>query len=225
MELDGKIPPPSEVAPFKRLLRSIQTEGRALQQLDRLTGSGQWGRAAILVRARSWREMRKLRQSATAEEIRCGGARSNNAILTAVARRASDGAAAASYYFAKPLSPAQFVGKLEHMCMSARAQLEDITSRKPTSLPDAASMISTLTVSLDGWLQQLRELTPPPSIAAPYRDVLGKLRRDQRAMHNLDELASSGQWQRAEALIRSPGWQAMLHQFGPLVKPADIRCG
>ena len=117
MELDGKIPPPSEVARFRQLLRNIQTADRAMQQLDRLTGSRQWGRATVLVRSRSWREMRNLRQSATAENLRCGRARRTNAILTAVAMRASGGAAAASYYFAKPLSPAQFVGKLQHMCM------------------------------------------------------------------------------------------------------------
>ena len=225
LELDGKIPPPAEVAPFRRLLRNIQTAGRAVRQLDRLTGSRQWGRAAVLVRARSWREMRKLRQSVTAGKIRCGQARSTDTILTAVAVRASDGAAAASYYFAKPLSPAQFAGKLEHICMSARGQLEQITSRKPTSLPDAASIISTLTVSLDGYLEELRGLTPPPSFAAPFRYVLGNLRREQSAMHNLDELASSGQWQRAEALIRSPGWHAMVDRLGPPVTPAGIRCG
>jgi hypothetical protein len=225
MELDGQIPPPSEVARFRQVLRKIQTAGRALRQLDRLTGSRQWGRATVLVRARSWREMRNQSQSATAEKIRCGGGRRTDAILTAVALRASDGAAAASSYFAKPLSPAQFVGKLEHICRYARAQLVEITSRKPTSLPDAASIIGTLTLSLDGYLQQLRGLTPPPYLAAPFRYVLGDLRGAQRAMHNLDELASSGQWQRAEALIRSPGWHAMLDRLGPPVKPADIRCG
>jgi hypothetical protein len=225
MELDGQIPPPAEVARFRQLLRSIQTADRAMQQLDRLTGSRQWGSATILVRARSWREMRNQRQSATAEKIRCGRARSTDAILTAVAMRAADGAAAASYYFAKPLSPAQFAAKLQHICVSARARLEDITSRKPTSLPDAASIIGTLTMSLDGWLQELRGLTPPPSFAAPFRYVLDTLRREQSAMHNLDELASSGQWQRGEALIRSPGWHAMLDRLGPPVKPADIRCG
>jgi hypothetical protein len=224
-ELDGQIPPPSEVPRFRQLLRTIQTADRALQQLDRLTGSGQWERATLLVRARSWRALRKLRQSATAETIRCGRARRTDAILNAVAIRASRGAAAASYYFAKPLSPAQFAGKLRHMCVSARAQLEDIVSRKPTSLEDASSVIDRLTSSLDEYVLELRGLTPPRSFAAPFRYVLANLQRERRAMHNLDELAATGQWRRAAALIRSPAWHAMLNRLGPPVKPADIRCG
>jgi hypothetical protein len=225
MELDGRIPPASEVAPFRRLLGNIQSTGRAMRQLDRLTESGQWARATVLVRSRSWREMRKLRQSVTAANIRCGGARSTDAILTAVGMRVSGGAAAASYYFSKPLSPAQFVGTLRHMCVSARARLEQIVSRKPTSLPDASNLIGSLTSSLDGFVQELHGVNPPRSVAAPFRYVLGNLRVEQREMHNLDELASTGQWQAAERLIQSREWRAMLNRLGPPVKPADIRCG
>jgi hypothetical protein len=223
LQLDGQIPPPSEVAPFRRFLANIQTADRALQQLDRLTGSRQWERAILLVRSRSWREMRK--RSAPAASTRCGPTRPGNAILTAIARRVSAGAAAASYYFAEPLSPAQFVGTLEHMCVSARAKLEQIVASKPTSLEDASNHIATLTSSLDGYVLQLRGLTPPPSLAAPFRYVLGTLRIEQRAMHDLAELAGTGQWQRAQHLIQSPRWQAMLHRLGPPVEPADIRCG
>jgi hypothetical protein len=167
--------------------------------------------------------MRNVRQSATAASIRCGRSRTD-AILAAVGARATGGAAAASYYFAKPLSPAQFVGKLRHICVSARGRLEQILSRKPTSLPDASNIIGTLTSNLDAYMQELRGLTPPPSVAAPFRYVLGNLRSEQLAMHNLDELASTGQWARAERLVESPGWRAMANRFGPPVKPADIDC-
>jgi hypothetical protein len=225
MELDGQIPPPAEVAPFRRLLSEIQTADRAMQQLDRLTESGQWARAGVLVRSRSWREMRKLEQSATAANTRCGRAHRTDAILTAVATRVSGGAAAASDYFARPLSPAQFAGTLRHMCVSARARLEQIVSRKPTSLPDASNIITMLTSSLDGFVLELRGVIPPSRYAVPFRYVLRDLRMEQRAMHNLDELASTGQWRRAENLIQSPGWQAMLKRLGPPVKPGDIHCG
>jgi len=224
LELDGQIPPAAEVDPFKQLLRNIQTADRAMQQLDRLTESGQRTRATVLVRSRSWQEMRKVRQSASAAKIRCGQGRSTDAILTAVATRATGGAGAASYYFAKPLSPAQFVGKLKQICVSARGRLEQILSRKPTSLPDAASAIGTLTLNLDSYVQELYGLTPPPSVAPAFRYVLGNVRGEQRAMHNLNELADTGQWQRAERLVQSPGWKAMANRFGPPVKPADINC-
>ena len=224
MELDGQIPPAYEVAPFRHFLGNVQTADRAMQQLDRLTESGQWERASLLVRSRWWQEMRKVKRSATAASIRCGRAHRTDAILTAITMRVSGGAAAASYYLAKPLSPAQFGRTLEHICVSARASLEQV-SRKPTSLDDASSIIDTLTSSLDGYVLELRGLNPPPSLAAPFRHVLGNLQIERRAMHNLDELAGTGQWQRAERLIRSPGWQAMLNRVGPPVKPGDIRCG
>lgn len=222
MKLDGQIPPAAEVAPFRQLLARIQTAERAMQQLDRVTESGQWAHASVLVRSPSWREMRK--QSAPAASLRCGQARRTDAVLTAVALRVSRGAAAASSYFAKPLSRAQFVGTLQHMCVSARARLIEITSRQPTSLPDASNLIATLTASLDGYVQELHGVNPPPAFAAPFRIVLGYLRTEQHEMHNLNELASTGQWQRAERLVQSPAWHAMVNRFGPPVKPADIRC-
>ena len=226
MELDGRVPPPSEVAPFRRLLGRIQTAGRAMNQLDRLTETGQWQRATLLVRSRSWQVIgRRLRPSAKAGNVRCGRARRTDAILTAMAMRVSGGTSAASYYFAKPLSFAQFAHGLEHFCVSARAQLEQIDAEKPTSLPEAAVKIDILTSSFDRLLMELRGLTPPASIAAAYRHVLGELQIEDRAMHNLDELGRTGQWRSAERLVRSRRWRNMVDRFGPPVKPADIQCG
>lgn len=224
--LDGRIPPPSEVAPFRHLLANIQTAERAMHRLDRLAETGQWRGATLLVRSPSWRHIgKRLRPSAKVAHIRCGRARRTDAILTAVAMRVSDGTAAASYYFAKPLSPEQFARKAEGFCGSARAQLEQIVAQKPTSPEDAAEMVDRLTSSLDSFIMELRGLTPPPSFAGPMQHVLGNLQMEDRAMHNLDELGVLGEWRAAERLVRSRGWQNMLNRLGPPVKPADIRCG
>ena len=225
MELDGRVPPPSEVAPFRRLLGSIQTADRAMRRLDRLTETGQWQSATLLARSRSWQDTRKRpRPSAKAADIRCGRARRTDAILTAVAIRVSDGTSAASYYFAKPLSPGQFAHAVVRFCVSARAQLEQIVAQKPSSLPDAAEKIDTLTSSLDSFLADLRGLTPPASFAAAFRHVLVNMQIEDRAMHHLDELGKLEEWRRAEHLVRSRGWKNMLNRFGPPAKPADIRC-
>jgi hypothetical protein len=226
MELDGKAPPRSEVAPFRRLLGGIQTAERGMNQLDHLTETGQWQRATLLVRSPSWRAIgNALKPSARAGGKRCGPARRIDAVLTAVAVRVSGGTSAASYYFARPLSVAEFAHGIERICVSARARLEELVAAKPASLPDAASKIDTLTSSFDGYLAELRGLTPPPSIAAPFRHVLANLQLEDRAMHDLDELGKTGQWQRAEQLLHSRRWQSMLDRFGPPVRPADIRCG
>ena len=115
--------------------------------------------------------------------------------------RVSGGTSGASYYFAKPLTFAQFAHGLQHFCVSARAQLEQIEAEKPTSLPEAAEKIDILTSSFDRYLMELRGLTPPPSIAAPYRHALGFLQIEDRAMHSLDELGRTGQWRSAERLV------------------------
>ena len=227
MQLDGRIPPSAEVARFRRLLGSIGAAERATHQLDRLTETGQWQRATLLVRSRSWQiTVKRLRPWTEAGDTRCGRARRTDALLTAVAIRVSRGTSAASYYFAKPLSPAQFAHKVEHICVSARAQLEQIVAQKPTSLDDSRNKIDTLTSSLDNSLTDLRALTPPPSIAAPFRHVLGYLQVEDRAMHNLAELGDTGQWRRAESLVRSRQWHNMVYRFGPPPgTPADIQCG
>jgi len=147
-----------------------------MNQLDRLTETDQWQGATLLVRSHSWQVIgKRLGPSAKAGDIRCGRGRRPDAILTAMAMRVSGGTSAASYYFAKPLSFAQFAHGLEHFCASARAQLEQIDAEKPTSLPEAAEKIDILTSSFDRFLTGLRGLTTPPSIAAPYRHVLGEL--------------------------------------------------
>lgn len=226
MELDGQIPPAAEVARFRRLLGRIQTAERATHQLGRLTETGQWQRATVLVRSRSWRiAVKRVTPSTKARNTRCGPARGTDAILTAVAIRVSRGTSAASYYFAKPLSPAQFARGVEHICVSARAQLEQIVAQKPASLPDASAKIDTLTSSLDSSLTELHALTPPPAIAVPFRHVLGYLQMEDRAMHNLAELGDTGQWQSAERLVHSRRWHNMAYRFGPPPgTPADIQC-
>lgn len=111
------------------------------------------------------------------------------------------------------------------MCISSRAQLEQIVAQKPTSLDEAGTKIETLTSSLDGYLLDFRGLTPPRSLATPFRHVLNLIRIEDRDMHNLSELANTGQWGAAGRLIRSRAWQEMLHRLGPPVAPAHIRCG
>jgi hypothetical protein len=226
LELDGQIPPSAEVARFRNLLAVIQSADRAMQQLDRLTETGQWQRAVLLVRSPGWRQIR-TRPSASDAATRCGQTRRTDKILAAVAVRVSRGAAAASYYFAKPLSPAQYVSGLEHMCVSTRAFLEQIDATKPASLADVSNIITALTSALDSGVLEFRTLTPPPSIAAPARILLGKVYREQRDMHNLDELAGTGQWPQAQRLVRSREWRAMASAFGgpPVKRAADINCG
>jgi hypothetical protein len=225
LELDGQIPPPAEVAPFRQLLAGIQSADRAMQQLDRLTSTGQRQRAILLVRSPGWRQIR-TRPSASDAATRCGRTRPTNKILTAVALRVSRGAAAASYYFAKPLSPARYVSGLVHLCVSTRALLAQIDSTKPENLADVSNIITTLTSALDAGVLEFRALTPPASIAVPARILLRKVYREQRDMHNLDELAQTGQWPQAGRLIRSREWRAMASALGPPVKrAADINCG
>lgn len=225
-ELDGQIPPPNEVARFRHLLAGIQSAGRAMNQLDRLTSTGQSQRAILLVRSPSWRQIR-TRPSAPHTATRCGRTRSTDKILTAVALRVSRGAAAASYYFAKPLSPAQYVGGLVHLCVSTRALLEQIDATKPASLDDASNIITALTSALDSGVLEFRALTPPPSVAVPARIFLGKIEREQRDMHNLDELGQTGQWPQARRFVRSREWRAMGNALGgqPVKRAADINCG
>jgi hypothetical protein len=225
LELDGRVPPPSEVAPFRSFLGNVQSAERGMNQLDRLTETGQWQQAILLVRSQSWRDIGKRLVPSKVANVHCGRARSTDAILTAMAVRVSGGTSAAAYYFAKPLTLPQLVGALEHMCISSRAQLEQIVAQKPTSLDDAGTRIETLTSLLDGYLLDLRGLTPPPSLATAFEHVLNVIRLEDRYMHNLDELANTGQWGAAEHLVRSRAWQDLLDQLGPPVKPADIRCG
>jgi hypothetical protein len=225
-ELDGRVPPPSQAASFRRLLGGIQTTGRAMNQLEHLIETHQWQRATLLVRSPAWRAVgERLEPSANGRSKRCGPNRRTDAILAAVAVRVAGGTAAASYYFARPLSVEEFGHNVERICVAARGQLEQITSERPASLPDAASKIDTLTSSLDDFLTELRGLTPPPSYRVPFRHVLGDLQAEDRAMHDLNELARLGQWQDAERLVRSRRWQDMLRRFGPPVDPADIHCG
>lgn len=196
-----------------------------MQQLDRLTATGQRQRAILLVRSPGWRQIR-TRPSASAAATRCGRARPTDKLLTAVALRVSRGAAAATYWFAKPLSPAQDVSGLQHLCVSTRALLEQIDAAKPASLADVSNIITTLTSTLDSGVLEFRALTPPPAIAVPARILLRKVYREQRDMHNLDGLAQTGQWPQAGRLIRSREWRAMAGAFGPPVKrAADINCG
>jgi len=227
MELDGRVPPSSEVASFRRFLGRLQIAERAMNQLDRLTESGQWQRATLLVRSSSWPAAigKPLKQSAKAGDTRCGRARPTRAILTAMAIRVSRGTSVASYYFEpRPLSVAQFVHAIEHICVSALAQLEQIASEKPASLPDAAEKVDRLTSLFDSFLTDLRALTPPQSFAAAFRHVLGNLQPVDSAMHNLDALGMLGEWRQAVHLVRSLRWQRMLNRLGPPVKPADIQC-
>jgi hypothetical protein len=229
MELDGRVPPSSEVASFRRFLGRLQMAERAMNQLVRLTESGQWHRATLLVRSSSWPAAigKHLEQSAKARDTRCGRARPTDAILTAMAIRVSRGTSVVSSYFARrPLSPAQFVHRIEHICVAARAQLEQIVAEKPASLEDAANKIDNLTSSLDNSLTELHALTPPRSIAVPFRHVLGYLQAGDRAMHNLAELGDTGQWRLAIRLVRSRQWHNMVYRFGPPpATPGAIQCG
>jgi hypothetical protein len=110
--------------------------------------------------------------------------------------------------------------------VSTRALLEQIDAAKPASLADVSNITTTLTSTLDSGVLEFRALTPPPAIAAPARILLRKVYREQRDMHNLDELAQTGQWPQAGRLIRSREWRAMAGAFGPPVKrAADINCG
>jgi len=224
LELDGQIPPPAEVARFRHLLAGIQSADRAMQQLDRLTATGQRQRAILLVRSAGWRQIR-TGTSASAAATRCGRTRPTDKILTAVALRVSRGAAAASYWFAKPLSSTQWVAGVERLCVSSRALLEQIDTIKPGSLAGLSNLITTLSSTLDSGVLEFRALTPPPSIAASVRTALGKIYREQRDLHSLDELAQTGQWAQARRLIRSREWQEMANALGPPVRAADIRCG
>jgi hypothetical protein len=229
MELDARVPPSSEVASFRRFLGRIQSAERAMNQLERLTESGQWHRARLLVRSSSWPAAigKPLEQSAKARDARCGRARPTDAILTAMAIRVSRGTSVVSHYFAlRPLSLAQFAHRVEHICLSTRAQLEQIVAQKPASLEDAANKIDTLTSSLDSYLAQLHALTPPRSIAVPLRHALGYLEVQDRAMHNLSELGDTGQWPLAVRLVHSRRWHNMVYRFGPPSgTPSQIQCG
>jgi hypothetical protein len=225
-ELYGVIPPPTAGVTFRHLLGDMDTADRALHRLNGLTETGQWQRATLLVRSRGWQDIdKRLGPSTNLADIRCGRARSTSAILTAVSTRASAGTSAASYYFAKPLTAAQLARATERICVSARARLEQIVAQKPQSLTDAATTVEKLTSSLDSFVTQLRALTPPPSLAAPWQRLLGNLQIEDRALHNLDELGRLGEWSRALHLVRSRWWQHMAKRFGPPVRPSDIRCG
>jgi hypothetical protein len=103
-------------------------------------------------------------------------------------------------------------------------RLEQIVAQKPTSLDEVGNKIDTLTSLEDGYLVDLRALTPPHSVAALFQHVLTLIRIEDHGMHNLDELASTGQWAQAAQLVRSRAWHEMLNRLGPPVKPTDVRC-
>jgi hypothetical protein len=225
LELDARIPPASEVIPFRRLLGNIRAADRALHSLDRLTGSGQWQRATLLVRSRGWQDIGKqLGPSARLGHTRCRAHRTQ-AILTAIRVRVARGTSAASYYFAKPLSPAHFVHAVERICVSFRGRLENVTAERPTNVTEAAQVVDNLTTLFDSFVTEIRGLTPPPPVAVSYRRVLGQIQTADRAAHSVDQLEKLGQWQRAARLVRSRWWKNIWSQFGPPVAPADIRCG
>jgi hypothetical protein len=224
--LYGVIPLPAAGVAFRRLLGDMDTADRALHRLDRLTETGQWQRATLLVRSRGWQDIgKRLGPSTKPADIRCGRARSTSAVLTAVSARAFASTSEASYYFAKPLTPAQLARATERICVAARAQLEQIVAQKPQSPTEAAAAVRRLTSSLDTFLGQLRALTPPRSLAAPWQRLLGNLQIEDRALHNLDELGRLGEWNRALHLVRSRWWHHMANRFGPPIRPSDIRCG
>jgi len=221
MQLDARVPPPSEVASFRRFLGKIQGAERALHRLDRMTGTGQWRSATALVRSGWWHDsVKQLGPSTTLDRAHCGG----DATLTAVRRLVSDGASAASYYFARPLSPAQFVHALERTCESFRERLQDILAQKPTNPSEGAGLITSLTVLIDSDVKELRGLTPPSSVAASYRRMLNTLQTADRAVQSLNQLVRLGQWRRASRLVHSRWWQNIGSRLGPPVAPADIRC-
>jgi len=225
LELDARVPPASEVVPFRRLLGNIQAADRAVHSLDRLTGSGQWQSATLLVRSRGWQDIGKhFGASARLGHIRCR-ARRTQAMLTAIRVRVARGTSAVSYYFAKPLSPAQFGHAVERICVSFRGRLENVTAEKPTNVTEAAQLVDNVTTLLDSFVSEIRDLTPPPPVAVSYRRVLGQIQTADRAAHSVDQLEKLGQWQRAARLVRSRWWKNIWSQFGPSVPPADIRCG
>jgi hypothetical protein len=223
LNLDGRVPPPSEVASFKSFLGRLQVAVRAVNHLNRLTGAEQWRSAALLVRSLGWRDaLKQLGSSARPGHLRCDGARSPAAILTAVAA----GTSAASSYFAKPLTRAQFIRTIERGCESVRGGLEAVTAERPANLEEAAQKVHALTVLLDGYLQRLRGLTPPPSVAVGFQRVLRLGERVDRAMHSLDQLGTLGEWRRAIRLVNSRWWTELGEQLGRTPdSAADIQCG
>jgi hypothetical protein len=226
MELDGRVPPPAAVAPFRRFLGEIQGAERAMHRLDRLTGTGQWQSATLLVRSRWWHDsVKQLGHSSKLNHVHCGPARRTGATLTAVRTMVSNGTSAATYYLAKPLSPAKFVGAVERICRSLRGRLQVTTAQKPTNATEAAGLVHAVTLLLDSYVAELRGLTPPPSVAPSFRRALTILRTEDRAVHFLDELERLGQWRSAARLVRSREWQNIGKRLGPPVNPADIQCG
>ena len=226
MELDGRVPPASEVAPFRRFLAHLQSADRAMHRLDRLIETGQLHSAALLVRSRWWHDIgKRLAPSPRPGHAGCSRARHPGAILIAVGARVSGATSAAAYYFAKPLSPAQFVDAVERICVSLRGRLKATIAQKPSNVTEAATLVHNLTSLLDGFLMQLRALNPPPSVAVPFRRVLRAAQADDDALHSLDQLGRLGQWERAARLVRSRWWQHMENRSEPSAGPASIDCG
>jgi hypothetical protein len=221
MQLDARVPPPSEVASFRRFLGKIQGAERALHRLDRMTATGQWQSATALVRSGWWHDsVKQLGPSTGLARARCSGGET----LTAARRMVANGTSAAAYYFAKPLSRAQFVQALERTCESFRGRFEDLLAQKPTTPSEAAGLITSLTVLIDSDVKALRGLTPPSSVAASYRHMLNTLQTADRAVQSLNQLVRLGQWRRAARLVHSRWWQNIGKRLGPPVAPADIRC-
>jgi hypothetical protein len=72
-QLNGVVPPPSAAAPFRRLLGNLEAADGGLHRLNELTETGQWQRAALLVRSEWWKELgQRLGPEVAPGDMRCG---------------------------------------------------------------------------------------------------------------------------------------------------------